>query len=775
MIGVLAQAVLGLGLVIHGGADVLKAPMSTTTGYPTTSAAIQALGLPAPGVLWLGSDPLHNQIGKDETPDCTAEIAQTTNTTPFCADGVTPTTCQDSTLLLSNSRQGWGGYVFDFANPIGQVSTGSFSACFWGRARNNEWGVAQFLGTFGYYQYATQAGWAASIDGSDNWGCRADLSDATDRVYAHAGTVPSGQKDFCCITLDKGAAKLLTAYSNGTAGTGVDVTAIDDLSNNRHLVVGGRETASSVGVADMAGAWVWADDVLTSANVTALWTKVSTSGLGTSMPPGVPTPDVVWLSANPGMNSLDSSQSTTISTALKGTSNALPYCGTSQNTGNCLVSQVFAPFMCYPGACGAGEDVAQHFHCGDIGNNGSGTDSPANDFSVCAVYKNGSNYSRQAVVSRATGYYSGWISGQGMYDETTAGDSAVIMNPGMLLGTGPVGANTNIAYNGINITPDGWVVACDTFLAEDGTSYHYNYSCHYHNGMIGYSPMSGASEGCDGYAKESVLVSAPFTIGGVGTADNSLYYPFSGEIVEVVWWNSRITPAQVYAFTAPWLKANTAATTRNVSSASQVSPGSFKSSSWKLESTWGWSSHTSWSPKMAAAGVYSSSEDATAIVYPIGSQTVGIPGDLSTYGVVDGSGNMPGQFRVLVTWTPNVTSISSASAIWQYDDGTTSNRLRLYIDTSKRLNWCTTTGGGAETCDIQTAALTLVAGTPIQIDFRGDYVSDAYVLTVGGVPTVSTTARVSPTGLINFRLGADETGATQVVGGSWIKNVRIAR
>jgi hypothetical protein len=34
---------------------------------------------------------------------------------------------------------------------------------------------------------------------------------------------------------------------------------------------------------------------------------------------------------------------------------------------------------------------------------------------------------------------------------------------------------------------------------------------------------------------------------------------------------------------------------------------------------------------------------------------------------------------------------------------------------------------------------------------------------------------MSPTGLVNFRLGADQAGTSQVVGGSWLKNVRISR
>jgi len=545
---------------------------------------------------------------------------------------------------------------------------------------------------------------------------------------------------------------------NGAADGTNSIAGLGTLTNSEPFTVGLQHNSGywSAG-APLVKAWYWSS-ALSAANMAALWTSASTTGLGTTMPAGVPAPSLVWDASRPYVNSINIAQAAHIKSSTGTTVDAylssIPVCGSAQNTGNCLQSQVFGSLFT------SNVGTFQAFNCGQIGDS-NGTVSPTNDWSLCAVARGGSDVSGMGgqVVSKSnTGAVggNGWSMGPMIYENS---DVSAIVPTGILVEGGPTWVRAG-----------DWYVGCLTYEASNGGSPDESIACAYQNGLPGKAP--GAHE-CDDYGKFNTHSTAAFTIGGLNGVGS-----FSGEIAEVVYWAAhRLTRQEVYTFSERFVGADVQARTKNATTlaAQYTQPELGDLQRWTYSDPV-WFSWSKWWPIATSAGVYIDDTASSALKFPLGLSgfnTVWGNDPTNSYpntGIVD-SGAFTKPFRVKVTWTPNATSVSAYSTIWCLDDGTTSNQICLKIDTSKRFVWMT--NGNA---DIVTAAQTLVAGTPFTLDFVGDYAKDKYTLKVNGaVAGSSTTARTSPTGLAYFRLGADETGASQLVGGSWISEVKIQR
>jgi hypothetical protein len=148
--------------------------------------------------------------------------------------------------------------------------------------------------------------------------------------------------------------------------------------------------------------------------------------------------------------------------------------------------------------------------------------------------------------------------------------------------------------------------------------------------------------------------------------------------------------------------------------------------------------------------------------------------DISSSNIVNGSGDLVNEFQIYFDWTPTRSTVEATTTLWQIDDGTDSQRLKLEINTSKNLLWTTTPGG----TDITTDAITISAGTTYVIKFVGDYTNNSHSITVDGAGpgnNTSSTARNSPTGLSDLRVGHARGGGSQFPGGATYSEITVDR
>ena len=150
-------------------------------------------------------------------------------------------------------------------------------------------------------------------------------------------------------------------------------------------------------------------------------------------------------------------------------------------------------------------------------------------------------------------------------------------------------------------------------------------------------------------------------------------------------------------------------------------------------------------------------------------------GDLlsfATGNIVNGAGKFNKRVYTYITWAPLRNEATSASVLFQYDDGTENQKMLVNIDTSERLNWITTPGG----TDITSAVQTLTPGTYISlIEADTKYVDvDAFDLQKADVSLgTSATARTSPKGVTTLRIGHDSASGSIFPGEACVSLVKV--
>jgi hypothetical protein len=392
----------------------------------------------------------------------------------------------------------------------------SFSACALIKQTGNAGSQATMAAT-----RATGAGWWLRSYYGANRSCEFIVSDGTNTVDLTGSLVADGWH-LCCGSLTHGGAA--TSYIDGAQNATGSGAAVGSLTNTNGLWIGATDSGGSNAYnGSIAGVWYWTS-VVTITQFAALYAKATTTGLGTDMAGLAPNPAFVWLASRPLANSANSTVAATYNTTIRP---GLRQCGSAQNTANCLPSVVFS-------AAG----TAQYFDCGaTAGDPGDGTTSPTYDFSACAVFRSESS-TYNPVVTKKGADDTGWVIEPQGYAGTPPYSCAFITS-GVNGGTGALSSENAWGQ---------WTVCCGSYTANDGTTN--GRSCPYESGALGTTP--DGYHVCDNWPSQSLHTTTHLFIGSTYNQTPT----FFGDIVEVLFFNSKLTAAQFAAYAAPWLDPN---------------------------------------------------------------------------------------------------------------------------------------------------------------------------------------------------------------------------
>lgn len=466
-------------------------------------------------------------LGNGTTTSCTALETPVPVLSPFCRAGVTPNSC---TTTMHMAVHNVTANDITFAST-GNPGTGSMTACTLTSVASS---AQQLVGTdnVGQYGVAGHPFWGIRDNGATHR-CDILLQDTTPHsANANPATDNGNAFNLCCFALTAGTSFriVFNGVDQGTTAT----TTVGSLTSANPLTVSGPGTTF---VGDYAGLWVWLGDALTLAQMQAVNTQILATGPAATFPALVNKQPAFWWSPSlPLENSITPSRAP-IGTAITSWQPGAPFCSSINNGVNagCLTAQQF--------------DGGQSFDCGaTVGDPGSGTSSPANDFSVCYVGKGLVDASNSALELLAVdkflsnvGYNMGT---QGGLVSTSPGTSvlptdSIFESSASLGGTGSFG-----------VLFDDWVVNCGTFQANGIANQQY--ACPYQNGVLGTSP--DGYQVCDNWSLADQHNTVHFGIGNHigGSATNA----WNGQILGVWFWNQQLTVAQVAAFAAPWKAGN---------------------------------------------------------------------------------------------------------------------------------------------------------------------------------------------------------------------------
>jgi len=447
---------------------------------------------------------------------------------------VTPNACSTTWQFKVNN----GNNKVTFTNPAAQPGVNSFSVCQVITSDHSlfpgQW--QDYSGTFTYGSDST--GWDLFGNNVTNNECRFGVSDGTHSVITNGVTLTSGTTHLCCAVLVHAGAA--TTYIDGGVGVSTSAASVGNITNTLPLVLMGDHQVSGTGGAGPQGAFYYWNVALTATEMGLINTAITTYGFVTHFSTSaggsagiVRDPVFAWLPGNPYINSmtpvsLSNLTLSGIATITYDPVPSTPYCGSVNNGVNagCLPAQQF--------------DGGQVFDFGTtVGDPGSGTVSPTNDFTICAVQEG----SGLAIPESVDKYTSSVGYELGMNGLNSGSFSDCEVESGISVGgTGPSG----IAYN-------DWTVCCEAFQANDGASAQH--SCPYQNGVLGSSP--DGYQICDNSGLASQHNTVHFGIGGpVGGAFVSMW---KGKIQSVWYWNAKLTTAQLAAFAAPFLSSSNSA------------------------------------------------------------------------------------------------------------------------------------------------------------------------------------------------------------------------
>ena len=480
------------------------------------------------GFFWSAASPTVGLLGDGTTTACTANASLVTNKTPFCPAGTAPTsTCS----VTQNFQPSESGYVtFTFPVSVGQPASGNFSACVAANMDANSTSTL-YIGT---NACSGSTGWYIEVAGTGQGGAgknqfNFNVNDGGGHTFTftHSDTA-SGTNLYCATFTHAGSSYLYKGSSQIATGAN---TNVGSLTSTVALGMGCGSVLSSA-----QGFWYF-PYALSGAEVTTLATAWASNGLGAPNPMLFAanhlylSGTVAWLTSNPYINAANPNKNPSITTqaGYGFPVTSPPWCGSSQGSGACLTSQWFLANNGTPG---------QYFDCGNVGQPGTGTSSPANDFSLCVVER---------------GYQTGQMVGTSSYylnmTDNRVG-SAFPYDCHFM-----VGAGTDEGYGAMASGYGDYVVCCGAFQMDDGTVN--SHACEYQNGVLG-GQVNGLSI-CDTAfgGSQNVHHAGHFYIGrdSGGTAG------FSGDIVGVWYWPLYLTQAQMTAFAAPWISGFGASST----------------------------------------------------------------------------------------------------------------------------------------------------------------------------------------------------------------------
>lgn len=104
--------------------------------------------------------------------------------------------------------------------------------------------------------------------------------------------------------------------------------------------------------------------------------------------------------------------------------------------------------------------------------------------------------------------------------------------------------------------------------------------------------------------------------------------------------------------------------------------------------------------------------------------------------------------------TPAGIGASSPQTLWQIDDGTASNRIRVYRDVTAKHVFVNVTSGGVDQASLDMGAV--ADSTEFSLAFRAQ--GNDFAASLGGGAVVSDSAGTMPSGMVNERWGADSAG-----------------